>query len=182
MKARNANREKRSNILITGVPGVGKTTLMIKLSRQFEDSHPVGFYTEEIKEKGRRTGFELVSLDGRRRLLSHTDIAGPYRVGRYGVEIRGFEAFLDLVPFLEPASGPIMIDEIGKMESFSEKFRRLLIQVLDSEKRLIATIALKGGKFISEIKERGDILLFELTRQNRDSLPFEILEYVTKKG
>jgi len=85
----------KKNILITGLPGVGKTTLIKKLSEELKHLHPAGFYTEEIREEGQRKGFELISLDGKRGLLSHKDIKSPYRVGQYKVDIEGFENFLD---------------------------------------------------------------------------------------
>jgi nucleoside-triphosphatase len=56
------------NILITGQPGIGKTTLIKKLATELADLRPVGFYTEEIRENGVRRGFELVSLSGQRGL------------------------------------------------------------------------------------------------------------------
>ena len=61
----------KKNFLITGLPGVGKTTLIKKLSEKLKHLHPAGFYTEEIREAGQRKGFELISLDGKRGLLSH---------------------------------------------------------------------------------------------------------------
>jgi nucleoside-triphosphatase len=70
------------NILITGQPGIGKTTLIKKLSDELKYLHPVGFYSTEIREEGIRKGFELISLSGRKGLLSHTDIRSPCRVGR----------------------------------------------------------------------------------------------------
>jgi Cdc6-like AAA superfamily ATPase len=54
----------KKNLLITGLPGVGKTTLIRKLSEELKDLHPAGFYTQEIREEGVRKGFELISLDG----------------------------------------------------------------------------------------------------------------------
>jgi len=81
----------KKNLLITGLPGVGKTTLIKKLSEALKGFHPIGFYTEEIREEGVRGGFELIDLDGRRGLLSHRDIRSPYKVGQYRVDIKGFE-------------------------------------------------------------------------------------------
>lgn len=168
----------KKNIVITGFPGVGKTTLIEKLSEELKSFHPVGFYTSEIREKGIRKGFELISLNKRRGLLSHVDIKSPYRVGKYKVDIESFEDFLDSIEFLDPATCLIIIDEIGKMECLSGKFKKLIRDILDSEKLLIATIALKGDGIIGEIKKRGDIKLFEITQGNRNSLLLEILKEI----
>jgi nucleoside-triphosphatase len=140
------------------------------------DLLPVGFYTEEIREKGIRKGFELISLSGRRELLSHVDIRSPYRVSKYGVDIRRFEDFLDCIPFFAQGTEIVIIDEIGKMECFSKKFEQIVRALLDSEKMFISTISLKGSGFIAEVKERNDIKLFELSPANRGSLLSEILQ------
>jgi nucleoside-triphosphatase len=170
--------DSRKNILITGFPGVGKTTLIRKISDALKHLHPIGFYTAEIREGSIRKGFELKSLDGRKRLLSHIDIESPYRVSKYGVDIQGFEDFLDSIVFLDPATRLLIIDEIGKMECFSDKFTELLHEVLDSEKIVIATIALKGRGIIAEVKKRPDIQLFEITQMNRETLLSNILRTV----
>jgi nucleoside-triphosphatase len=163
------------NILITGIPCVGKTTLIRKLAEELKDFHPVGFYTAEIREKGIRKGFELISLDGKKGLLSHVDIKSPYRVSKYNVDIKGFEEFLDSIAFLSSETNIVIIDEIGKMECFSDKFRNLIKEILNSGKLVIATIAIKGGSTIAEIKKRNDIRLFEITYGNRNALFTEIL-------
>ena len=166
----------KKNILITGLPGVGKTTLIKKVSEELRDLHLVGFYTAEIREKGARKGFELICFDGRRGILSHTDIKGPHRVGKYGVDIKGFEYLLESIPFLAPATNLIIIDEIGKMECLSLKFRLLIEDILNSEKQVVATIALKGSGLIEEIKKRDDIRLMEITQSNREPLVSEVLK------
>ncbi len=140
--------------------------------------HPVGFYTEEIREKGIRKGFELISLDGRRGLLSYTDVKSLYRVGKYRVDVKGFEEFLSTIPFLNPSTRLIIIDEIGKMECSSDQFKKLIRELFDSEKQVIATIALKGSGLIEEIKRGQDITFFEMTKSNRDSLLSDILKEV----
>jgi nucleoside-triphosphatase len=164
------------NILITGLPGVGKTTLIKKLCEELKNFHPAGFYTKEIRQEGSRKGFDLISLDGRRGILAHTEIKSPYRLGKYRVDIKGFEDFLETVLFLDPNTTLVIIDEIGKMECLSDKFRRFLKKILDSEKFVIATIALKGGGLIEEIKKRPDIKVFEITQSNRDTLLSEVLK------
>jgi nucleoside-triphosphatase len=166
----------KKNLLITGLSGVGKTTLIKKLSEALKSLHPVGFYTEEIREERVRKGFELISLNGRRGILSHKNIRTPFKVGQYKVDIKSFEDFLVTIPFFNPITRLIIIDEIGKMECFSDQFKKLLKEVLDSEKWVIATIASKAGGLIAEVKERQDIKLFKITKENRDSLFLEILK------
>lgn len=167
----------KKNLLITGLPGVGKTTLIKKLSEALKGLHPVGFYTEEIREKGERKGFELIDMEGRRGLLSHQDLRSAHKVGKYHIDIKGFEDFLGSISFLNPSTRLIIIDEIGKMECLSVRFRKLLEEILNSEKWVMATIALKGGGLIAEVKERKDIRLFEITKKNRDSLLGTLLKF-----
>jgi len=167
----------RKNLLLTGRPGVGKTTLIKKLSEALKPFHPVGFYTDEIREGGVRKGFELVTLDGRRQILSHVGIKGPFRVGKYGVDIAGFETFFDAIDFLSPATRLVIIDEIGKMECLSGKFQTLLREILNLQKSLIATIALRGSGVIAEIKGRSETTLLEVTAQNKDSILSEVLMF-----
>lgn len=170
--------EDIKKILLTGLPGVGKTTLIKELSSALKEFHPVGFFTEEIREAGERKGFELISLDGRRGLLSHKKIKSPYRVGKYGIDVRGFDDFLDSIPWTDPSARLIIIDEIGKMECFSEKFKKIIKEIFESKKGLIATIAMKGGGLIAQIKARNDVMLFEITLKNRNSLLTEILKEI----
>ena len=168
----------KKNLLITGLPGVGKTTLIRKVCEALKDFHPVGFYTEEIRESGERRGFQLISLGGERGLLAHKRIESPYKVGQYRVDIESFENFLDSIPFASPVSRLMIIDEIGKMECLSDRFKKLLEEALGSEKWVIATIALKGGGLISEVKERLDVKLFGMTPSNRDTLLSDILKEI----
>jgi nucleoside-triphosphatase len=56
-------------LLITGTPGIGETTLVRTIAPIPKPFHPLGFYTEEIREQGTRMGFQLVYLDGRVNLM-----------------------------------------------------------------------------------------------------------------
>jgi nucleoside-triphosphatase len=160
-----------------GKPGVGKTTLVQKIVEGMGEVCMAGFYTAEIRSEGSRLGFELCGLDGKRGTLAHVDIRSRHRVGRYGVDTAGFEAFLETLDLLNPEVELVVIDEIGKMELFSNRFRGLVRDVLDSDKEVLATIPWKGDKFVQEIKRRADTRLFEVTADNRDRLPADLVEH-----
>jgi len=164
----------KPNLLITGLPGSGKTTIFRRLVDKLGHLNPVGFFTAEIRKGGQRQGFGLNSLDGRTGILAHVDFRTGYRVGKYGVDIAGFETFIEPLPALASEAGLVMIDEIGKMECLSARFIKTISDVLNSEKPLIATIAQKGSGLIAELKKRSDVQLFTLTREKQDDLFKEI--------
>ena len=162
-------------ILLTGLPRIGKTTIIKKvvysLSRK---GYPFrGFYTEEVKEKGKRTGFKIITINGPQEFLAHVSFKGPYRVGKYGVDVEALERIL---PSIKPASlnEIVVIDEIGKMECFSRKFKNLILTLLSTQNPFLATIALKGDSFIEKIKGMRGIRLIQVTRENRNRLPEEL--------
>ena len=96
-----------------------------------------GFYTEEIRVMDRRMGFRIITLDGKDGILAHVDCNSNYKVGKYRVDLDSFESVA--IPTLEKAikdKAIIVIDEIGKMELFSMKFKELVSNILDGEKPL----------------------------------------------
>lgn len=171
---------KAKNILLTGPPRCGKSTLIEKLVKQFRQ--PVtGFFTREIREKGQRVGFAIFMMDGKEGVLAHKDSRSEIRVSKYGVNIEDLDQIA--VPSMIPNKPDqfVVIDEIGKMECFSLLFRETLIKVLDSPNPVIGSIALKGGPFIQKIKERKDVLLVTVSEKNRDSLPAHLWEQIHSK-
>lgn len=175
-------RLKHARTLITGRPGIGKTTLVRKVLESLGPVNAAGFFTAEIKEEGRRVGFELQGLHGARRILSHVGISGPHRVGKYGVDVAGFEEFLANLDLLGPGIDLAVIDEIGKMELLSQRFRNLVIELLDTGKPVLATIALKGGDFVRQVKRRNDVFLVEITPHNRNGLLTDIVNRSGSRG
>ncbi len=165
-------------ILITGSPGIGKTTLIKKLADKLQSRRPVGFYTEEIRESGIRRGFRLSTYDGQESLLSHVDFRSRFKVGKYRVDVAGFEVFLDKIDFFGFQTKIVIIDEIGKMECFSERFRKIVDRLFGSDKRIIATIAARGGGFIETVKKKENTTIIEITYRNRDKLLFEIIDHL----
>jgi nucleoside-triphosphatase len=166
------------NIIITGLPGVGKTTLIKGILHEIRSLNPIGFYTEEIREEGIRKGFSLISVTGEKSILAAENIPSRFRVGKYGVDPVNFEKFIGNIPFRDPASRIIIIDEIGKMECFSKMFTELVIELLSSNKLVVATVALKGTGLMAQVKSRPDIELIEITNDNRNDLLPSILSRI----
>jgi nucleoside-triphosphatase len=168
------------HILLTGLPGVGKTTVIKQLADSLAPYHPDGFFTQEIRDdKGVRKGFELVTLDGRRQLLSHVNIPGPHRVGRYGVDLAGFEKLLETLDLCHSSSRLVILDEIGKMECLSPRFIQEVEALLDSSKMVIATVGLKGGGFPATVRSRPDCQVVTVTLSTRSTLSSRLLSVIS---
>jgi nucleoside-triphosphatase len=170
----------QKNLLVTGPPGCGKTTLVRRVVQELGDLPVAGFYTEEIREGRERAGFALVGLDGRRSILSHVRFPGPHRVGRYGVDIAGFESFLGGLGAGDPGLRLFIIDEIGKMECLSGRFRSFLGERLDAPVPLLATIALRGTAPIEQVKARSDVRIITISAGNREEKFREVLAEVRR--
>ena len=168
---------KESNILVTGPPGCGKSTLIEKVINGMEGP-ATGFFTREIQEKGRRVGFSINNLDGREGVLAHKNIRSQFRVGKYGVNIEDIDSLAVSVMVPTQKDKIVVIDEIGKMECLSALFKKTLIQVLDSPNCVIGSVAQKGDHFIQRIKERNDVRLVYISVQNRNMLVEEIINYI----
>jgi nucleoside-triphosphatase len=159
------------NILLTGKPGAGKTTALQSTIDKI--GVPAGgFYTLEMRMGKERSGFEIVTLSGDKRAMASKGFESPYKVGSYGIDIEAIDvlaagAILDAIG----NSSVIVIDEIGRMELYSEKFRSAVLRALDSDKPVIGTIMEKNNAFADAIKDRIDVDLVRITGENRDTIP-----------
>ncbi len=165
-------------ILLTGTPGCGKTTAVVKIAAALDKKVTMaGFYTEEIREAGRREGFRWHRLDGPSGTLAHVKIKSPHRVSKYGVDIESFET--EAVSVLDPDTPEVdlfVIDEIGKMECFSDKFVDAIRRLLKSDKSVLATVAQKGAGLIREVRIAPGVELLHLTRENRGDITQQVAD------
>lgn len=165
-------------LLLTGVPGVGKTTVICRLAEMLAGRRVRGFYTEEIRESGQRRGFRLRTFDGEERIIAHVDFPGRLRVGKYGVDVSALDDVVGSALAPDAAVAAYLVDEIGKMECLSPRFVAAVRALLAGGRPLVATVGLKGGGLIEEVKRRKDVLLWEVTRENRDRLPGQALAWL----
>jgi nucleoside-triphosphatase len=162
-------------LLIEARPGAGKTTAIGRLAELLRaDGVPLsGFLTREIREGGRRVGFEIETFAGERGLLAHVDRKGQPRVGRYGVHLEELERLA--IPSLDP-SGVVLIDELGKMELASERFTEAVRELFDGPAPIVATVHTARHPVTDELKRRRGVETVRLTAKNRDALPEDMAE------
>ena len=163
------------NLLVTGKPGVGKTTLVVRIVERLRDSlHFAGFTTAEVRDpKGDRVGFDIVTVNGNRGELARIGFKGRVRVGRYGVSLEKLEQ-LTLPELACRNVDLIVIDEIGKMECSSGRFRRAVEDALDAPVNVLATLGVSRLPFFQAMRDRPDVELITLTERNRDTLVDEL--------
>lgn len=158
----------KRNLLLTGPSGAGKTTMIRRLSEIFKEFNPTGFYTVHVEEDGSKAGVLIFNLQGDSRILASTTLKSRYSVGKLRIDMKSFDSLLEDVFSSEKKIGLYFIDEIDKIECQSRKFSKLIIELLESDKPVVASIAEKGTGIISEIKKRDDTQLLDLTPENHD--------------
>ena len=170
-------------VLIEGRPGSGKTTAAARLAdllgeRSVEVS---GFVTDEIRESGTRVGFTVRPFRGEPATLAHIDLPGPPRVGKYGVDLDAFERVA--LPTLRSISpdAVVVIDELGKMELASPRFRASVLELLDAPITVVATVHTFRHPFTDELKRRPGVEMIKLTRANRDAVPAQLVERLLRE-
>ena len=164
------------NILLSGLPKSGKTTLIKNIAVELK-SPIAGFFTSHILQEGRRVGFNLITFSGKSGILAHHNFPSAYRVGDYKVNLKDLEEIgvKEIEEALE-TDKIIIIDEIGKMEMFSKKFLAAVERALDSKNKVLATIVYTPHQQADKLKERKDVELITVTQENREGLVDEIVK------
>ncbi|MDB5161224.1 MAG: putative NTPase [Candidatus Saccharibacteria bacterium] len=166
------------NILLTGEPHAGKSTLLDRLVNDIDNK--LGFVTTEVSENGSRTGFELVSALGSRALLASIDSPSEIRVSRYGVNLDILNSFIAELPPIEDDQ-LLYIDEIGQMELYSEQFKNLVQGYLDSSNPFVGTLSsVYHDDFTDSLRQRMDVDIVEITPDNRDEIRVKLADKVAK--
>ena len=171
-------------IVLTGEPGIGKTTLIKKLVGALKDK-VIGFWTEEVRDAKtkKRIGFKILTTEGKGLLFSSKTFTSKHLVGSYGVNVQRFESLA--LPILERAIREdkiVVIDEVGKMELFSKPFKELVARLIrDPRKNMVITIPIRDvDPLVAEIRRLRDGVLLEVTKENRNDLLGDILELLDR--
>lgn len=167
-------------ILLTGEPQTGKTFLIKRILSHLS-CQTGGFYTEEIRDKGKRVGFQMVTLDGRQAVLAHTSLDSPFRVGRYGVDMSVLDSIgVDCLMKAVNNKRLIAIDEIGPMEILSDKFRDAILDLLARDVLIFGAIVNRSTPFTDIIKSRVDVIVVEVHKGNQETVFEYVLQLIGK--
>ncbi len=168
----------RPVLLLTGAPGVGKTTVLDRVAIGLAGLHLGGFLTEEIREAGARSGFRLRTFTGETRTIAHTRLPGPRHVGKYGVDVASLDAVAQRALASDASVAAFLVDEIGKMECHSAVFVTAMTTLLGAGRPLVATVARSGEGLIARAKRLPSAELWEVSWGNRDTLPQLVLDWL----
>ena len=163
-------------IFITGPPGIGKTTVLLKTAEKLiaKGYKLGGVITQEIRERGVRVGFEIrdFASDNKGWLAHIHQPVGP-QLGKYKVHLENLSSIgaLAISAALETAD-IVLIDEIGPMELFSKAFVDRVQEAINGSKSILASIHLYAQHpIVKQIKSREDVIVISVTRKNRVQLP-----------
>jgi nucleoside-triphosphatase len=172
---------------ITGAPKVGKTEALIRVIKRLENEFVFGgMITESIERKGERVGFKVVDwITKKEGIFAHVDLDTIYRVGKYRIDLKVLEKIG--IPAIQNAIDDegvdiIIIDEVGKMELESKKFREVVRKALDSDKPLLLTLHKKSrDSLLQDIRNMDNVRILEITPVTRNILPYKI-DRILKEG
>ncbi len=154
------------NLIISGSPGVGKTTLIKECTLPYREAVG-GFFTEEIREGSERKGFLLKTFNGASGVLAQKGLKSSAKLNKYGVDLKVLEETgVASVRRAMDDRKIVVVDEIGSMEMMSPAFCEIIAEALAGTKPLLATIRLKAEPFSSQIKKMSNTKLMVLKKEN----------------
>jgi len=159
-----------NKIFITGPPGVGKTTVIMRLLEELRKSNVKvgGFYCPEVRMGNKRIGFKIIDImTGEEAWLAKEEEGFP-RVGKYHVLINEVENLSSKILISIQNSDLIIIDEIGPMELKINSLRHIIDFSINSNKPLIAVL---HRNLVSEFK---NYKIIYMNYENRNQV-FSIL-------
>ncbi len=165
----------KARIIITGRPGVGKTTLIESVTSELPI--PIGgMITKEIRKCGHRVGFSIIDLASRLEgVLAHIHQPNGPKIGRYRVNLNDLRNIgIGAIDRAVEEQRLVVVDEIGPMEITSPSFIPAVKRVIESNLPfIISTHANLNHPFIHSLRQQ--FCLYRVKTGNRDQLVKRII-------
>ena len=177
-------------ILLTGSPGVGKTTILENVLQILlaQNKKVMGCLVKEERFKGKRERFHIHYIPDNKTtvLASHLEKLSDFFVSRFSVNTRALKE--ELFPFMDKMvqssiDTTLIFDEIGRMqkggtpqgdskkdESLSHEFLKKVDQLFASPHNMIATILYDDEEWTHKYKNYPHVKVITVTQDNRDSI------------
>jgi nucleoside-triphosphatase len=169
-------------LLLTGRPGIGKTTIVKAVIAQLGD-RAGGFYTEEIVGPGGRKGFRLITLDGQSAVMAHIDFRSRSQAGRYGVKVEVIDQLgAGAIRSALERNPIVIIDEIGRMELFSSPFQSAVLKAVGSSRIVLATAMLTDQPWLMALKSLPNVTVWEVNKANRAQMSEQVLYWLRQQA
>ena len=154
------------HLLLTGKVQVGKSTAL----KTFLEKNGIS-----------ADGYHTVWLDkdtlaiqpyegGERKIAAVTD-----ENGRRKAVLDGFEYGAELVEN-SGTKDVTVFDELGRLERCSERFMNAVLEKLRGEKPVLGVIKRENNEFLDKIRAMPNIVILEVTEENRGEIPRKIEE------
>lgn len=169
----------KKHIFLTGDRKTGKSTVIdrvlesigcrtsgfrtIKTDKVFENKssiHLLSVRKDDVPEQD-----NFIAFCGKR------DGKVAERFNKLGVSTLDFDPDTDL----------IIMDELGPHEEEAEEFKAKIISILNGNIPVLGVLQKSDSRFLSEISNRKDVYILNVTEENRNELPGIILGFLQEK-
>lgn len=172
-----------NNIFLTGEIQVGKTTLLNNIIKRLNYSVG-GFQTcrNIYNDNGniKREFFikSLINNNHKYKIATITSFEDRFNVEPY---TSAFETIANtIIRESIKKCDVIVLDELGFLESNAFDFQSSVFEALNSYKLTIGVIKPRSIPFLDKIRNRDDVHIFEVTKENRNKILNDILNVMKK--
>ena len=165
------------HIFLTGEKQVGKSTLWTKTLER-SGIRPTGFQTLEYLVNGSFRGYRLHCLGPVPEPFGNDVPISVFLRRKYHLPVpESFNLYgSELLRLAREQGGYVMMDELGIFEKDASAFRQAVVDCLNSDCHVLGVLQKADDPYLDAILNRSDVLVFTVTKENRDALVQPLLE------
>ncbi|WP_230398623.1 molybdopterin-guanine dinucleotide biosynthesis protein MobB [Novisyntrophococcus fermenticellae] len=169
------------HIFLTGEKQVGKSTILNRVISELE-LKPTGYQTLPLLIHGQRKGFYLHGLCELPTYENDNPICIRMEEKKSLPLTETFETLgVRILTESLKTDDWMLMDEIGKFEQEAAGFQRMIFRCLDKKPAVLGVLQKVESPVIEEVKARGDVMVFEVTKENREEIYQKVLEVCKEK-